>query len=154
MSHINFKNEADLLAYAARLSALIEPPCVIFLSGILGAGKTTFVRGFLRGLGFEGRVKSPTFTLVEDYILQNKLIYHFDVYRIHDPEELEWMGIRDYLEQAILLVEWPLRALDYLPKPDLHWRLEIASEGRDLILEEASDVGKRILAACLHDTTA
>jgi tRNA threonylcarbamoyladenosine biosynthesis protein TsaE len=142
---VNFKNETDLLDYAARLSGLIEPPCVIFLSGILGAGKTTFVRGFLRGLGFEGLVKSPTFTLVEDYVLQNKCIYHFDVYRLGDPEELEWMGIRDYLGKSILFVEWPERAQNYLPEPDLHWRLEITSEGRSLILERVSLVGQGIL---------
>jgi tRNA threonylcarbamoyladenosine biosynthesis protein TsaE len=146
MKQINFRNETELLAYAARLSTLIEPPCVIFLSGILGAGKTTFVRGFLQGLGFKGAVKSPTFTLVEDYLLQDKLIYHFDVYRIRDPEELEWMGIRDYFERAILLVEWPERAEGYLPQPDLHWRLEMASSGRNLILEAASHIGQRVLA--------
>src|SRR5437667_11760177 len=118
VNRINFKNEAELLAYAARLSTVVEPPCVIFLSGILGAGKTTFVRGFLSGLGFSGLVKSPTFTLVETYNLQNKFIYHFDLYRIHDPEELEWMGIRDYFDNAIVLIEWPERAIHELPKPD------------------------------------
>lgn len=138
---MHFKNEAELLSYAAKVAVLIKAPAVIFLSGHLGVGKTTFVRGFLRGLGFEGLVKSPTFTLVEDYFLQNQSIYHFDLYRIRDPEELEWMGIRDYLDHGILLVEWPERAIDYLPKPDLHWQLEIASGGRDLILIEASEVG-------------
>ncbi len=148
--YINFKNEAELRAYAAELSSWVEPPCVIFLSGSLGAGKTTFVRGFLRGLGFKGLVKSPTFTLVEDYVLQNKSIYHLDVYRIRDPEELESIGIRDYFNQTILIIEWPERAIDYLPKPDLYWRLEISpeGEGRNLILKEASDVGRRILAVC------
>jgi len=146
MQHIHFKNEAELLAYAAKIAHFVEPPTVIFLSGNLGVGKTTFVRGFLRELGFKDAVKSPTFTLVEDYFLQNKLIYHFDLYRINDPEELEWMGIRDYLEHAILLVEWPERALDCLPIPDLSWRLEIASEGgRNLILLEATERGKEVL---------
>lgn len=141
----HFKDETELLAYAARLSAVVEPPCVIFLSGILGAGKTTFVRAFLTGLGFSGLVKSPTFTLVETYSLQNKLIYHFDLYRIHDPEELEWMGIRDYFDKAVLLIEWPERAMNDLPEPDLYWRLEITPSGRDLILEKMSDVGQGIL---------
>jgi tRNA threonylcarbamoyladenosine biosynthesis protein TsaE len=145
VDRLYFKNEAALSAYAARLANLVVPPCVIFLSGSLGAGKTTFVRGFLRGLGFKGRVKSPTFTLVEEYFLQNKKIYHFDFYRICDPEELECMGIRDYFDEAVLLIEWPERASAYLPTPDLTYYLEILESGRALTCQPESEVGHEIL---------
>lgn len=142
---IYFKNKANLQTYAARLAVLVEPPCVIFLSGGLGAGKTTFAQGFLRGLGFKGRVKSPTFTLVEEYFIEDKKIYHFDFYRINDPEELVLMGVRDYFEKAIFLVEWPEYALTSLPKPDLNYQFEILENGRNLVVKEASVVGKEIL---------
>lgn len=137
------KRAVDLQAYAARLSTFILPPCIIFLFGNLGAGKTTFVRGFLKGLGFKGRVKSPTFTLVEEYFLEGKKIYHFDFYRVHDPEELAYMGLRDYFEDSIVFIEWPEYALDFLPAPDLIYHLKILKTGRELICEAGVKKGKR-----------
>ena len=142
---IYFENEASLQAYAARLASLVSPPCTIFLSGNLGVGKTTFARGFLRGLGFNGHVKSPTFTLVEEYFLQNKRVYHFDFYRIRDAEELECLGIRDYFDQAVLLIEWSEHVSAYLPLPDLMYRFEILGSGRRLVAEGISKIGRQIL---------
>ncbi|MDG1463386.1 MAG: tRNA (adenosine(37)-N6)-threonylcarbamoyltransferase complex ATPase subunit type 1 TsaE, partial [Gammaproteobacteria bacterium] len=99
---------------AAAIMKLSEGRFVIHLRGQLGAGKTTFSRGFLRGLGYEGKVPSPTYTLIEPYDLQPKPVYHMDLYRLHDGAELEFLGLEDLPENAILLIEWPERATDAL----------------------------------------
>lgn len=105
--------------------------CLVFLHGNLGAGKTTLVRGFLRAAGHKGTVKSPTYNLVEEYHLAGKIIYHFDLYRLKDPEELEWIGINDYLSQeAVCFIEWPEQGREYLPKPDISITLTAQQEGR------------------------
>ncbi|MBM4208331.1 MAG: tRNA (adenosine(37)-N6)-threonylcarbamoyltransferase complex ATPase subunit type 1 TsaE [Gammaproteobacteria bacterium] len=107
--------------------------CLVFLHGDLGAGKTTLVRGFLRAAGHKGTVKSPTYNLVEEYHLAGKTIYHFDLYRLKDPEELEWIGINDYLSQeAVCFIEWPEQGRKYLPKPDISITLTAQQEGRRL----------------------
>jgi tRNA threonylcarbamoyladenosine biosynthesis protein TsaE len=132
-STIILPNAVATEAFGNQLAAMIKPPTVIFLEGELGAGKTTLVRGFLRSFGYSDSVKSPTFTLVEPYQFETCQIYHFDLYRLNAPEELELMGVRDYFsEDAIILVEWPERGIGFLPKADLILTLSLMPEGRAL----------------------
>ncbi|MBD3647152.1 MAG: tRNA (adenosine(37)-N6)-threonylcarbamoyltransferase complex ATPase subunit type 1 TsaE [Pseudomonadales bacterium] len=112
-------------------------------AGELGAGKTTLCRGIRRGLGIEGAVKSPTFTLVEPYETPTLRIFHFDLYRLEDPEELEYIGVDDYFgDDCRCLIEWPERGEGYLPACDLGIRLEIAADGREAILQPRTDRGR------------
>ena len=108
-----------------------QPRGLVWLDGELGAGKTTLVRGWLRALGYDGAVKSPTYTLVEPYAIAGQEIYHFDLYRLSDPGELELMGVRDYLSpENLCLVEWPHRGDGLVPEPELCIHLEAAGSGR------------------------
>ena len=116
-----------------QLWTLIPARALVFLCGNLGVGKTTLVRGYLRAGGFLGTVKSPTYTLVEEYALGERKICHFDLYRINDPEELEWIGIRDYLSQeGDCFVEWPDKGKGYLVEPDITLELSLEGMGRRL----------------------
>lgn len=119
--------------YGAALWTILPETGVIFLQGDLGMGKTTLVRGFLRGAGFMGAVKSPTFTLVEEYSLEERKIFHFDLYRLNDPEELEWMGIRDYFApNSLCFIEWAERGQGYLPTADAIISLSVQGLGRNI----------------------
>ena len=123
--NLTLNNEEDTQNLAAVLAAHFNAG-VIYLIGDLGAGKTTLTRYWLQAMGHKGAVKSPTYTLVEPYTIQNKDIFHFDLYRLNDPYELELMGIRDYLEtpNALFLFEWPSKGGDEIPQADLVINIE------------------------------
>lgn len=126
-------DESETLSFGKELLAQLKPGMLVFLIGELGAGKTTLARGILRAAGHMGVVKSPTYTIVEEYNLNGIALNHFDLYRLGDPEELEWMGIRDYMnENSICLVEWPDRGKGVLPEPDLMISLFKKSGGREV----------------------
>jgi len=119
---------------------------VVFLEGNLGAGKTTLCRGLLRGLGHSGAVKSPTYTLVEPYELGERTLNHFDLYRLGDPEELEYMGIRDYFKVGdVCVIEWPERGGGVLPEPDLRVTVTVDGSGRRARLHNGTSLGERWL---------
>lgn len=129
-----------MLAQGVSVAQRFPSGGLITLHGDLGVGKTTLVRGLLRGLGHTGTVKSPTYTLVESYHLAGRDIFHFDLYRLAEPEELAYIGIRDYLRaDALCLVEWPEKATGVLPAADLRIYLRHNGDARDIFFEE----GKR-----------
>jgi len=135
-------NEAETLQFGHQFAGQLQDGCVVYLHGELGAGKTTLVRGILQGLGHQGRVKSPTYTLVETYELSGLTICHFDLYRLADPEELEYMGVRDYFSaQTIVLIEWPERGQHMLPPADIDINLAYNGEGRLLSCRAGSRKG-------------
>jgi len=135
-----------MLAFGSDLAHAIDDGGVIHLHGDLGAGKTTLVRGILRGMGHQGTVKSPTYTLVEPYTIGKREIYHFDLYRLCDAEELEYMGIRDYFHaHSLCLLEWPEKGEGFLPKADLIIEIQYLPEGRDLCCRAKTPLGHEIL---------
>lgn len=143
---IDLPDEASTLALGKQLANSVPESCLIFLQGDLGAGKTTLVRGFLQGFGFQGAVRSPTYALVEPYQINQKQIFHFDLYRLEDPEELEYIGIRDYFAQtAISLIEWPERAKNLLPTADLTCYIRANSTSRAATLAATSPCGRHII---------
>ena len=149
MRTLQLRGEREQVNFGRHLAAATGSRALIFLEGDLGAGKTTLVRGFLRGRGHEGNVKSPTYTLIEPYELASGPCYHLDLYRLGDPGELEYLGLREMLqEQAVLLVEWPDRGKGWLPACDLEIRLSYTQDGnaREALLTPHSVLGREIIS--------
>jgi tRNA threonylcarbamoyladenosine biosynthesis protein TsaE len=133
---IQLQDEQATVAIGAALAELLPKKGLVFLRGPLGAGKTTLVRGLLRALGHIGSTKSPTYTIVEPYELADGNVYHFDLYRIADPEELEYLGFRDYIaDQSLCLIEWPEKGKDFLPQADMELNLAYEGEARTIQLK-------------------
>ncbi len=139
-------DENATIALAQRLAARLKPGMVIYLQGDLGAGKTTLVRGMLNALGYGGRVKSPTYTLVEPYHAAGLDLRHFDLYRLRDEEEWEAAGFRDEFNgQNIFLIEWPENAQGLLPPADMEIVFEILEHGRNVKIHANTEMGKQCL---------
>jgi tRNA threonylcarbamoyladenosine biosynthesis protein TsaE len=148
--HTHLSDEAATLALGASLSRCLEPGLVFYLRGELGAGKTTLVRGVLRGLGYAGRVKSPTYALVELYEVSRLDLHHFDFYRFHDPREWIDAGFRETFNgRSVSLIEWPEKAGGLLAPADVEIALESSGSGRNASLQSSSPQGDRCLA-CLE----
>ncbi|WP_285164098.1 tRNA (adenosine(37)-N6)-threonylcarbamoyltransferase complex ATPase subunit type 1 TsaE [Shewanella goraebulensis] len=142
----NLQDEQATIELGVTLSLWVSAPLVIYLTGDLGAGKTTLSRGLIQGLGHAGNVKSPTYTLVEPYELKNMDVFHFDLYRLLDPEELEYMGIRDYFtDKSISIIEWPDRGHGLLPDADLAIHLSYQGEQRQVELSGLTPSGQLIV---------
>ena len=141
-------DEEATTALGAELAKALAPGLVIYLNGDLGAGKTTLARALLRALGHQGKVKSPTYTLVEIYAVSSLYLYHFDFYRFNDPNEWHEAGFREYFnENSVCLVEWPEKAGDLLPPADIEIGLSVAGLGRQVQITVGTEKGRRCLNA-------
>ncbi|WP_395479741.1 tRNA (adenosine(37)-N6)-threonylcarbamoyltransferase complex ATPase subunit type 1 TsaE [Candidatus Curculioniphilus buchneri] len=144
---ISLSNKQATSTLGSVLATTCQQSCVIYLYGDLGVGKTTFCRGFLYTLGYIGHVKSPTYTLIESYILLNWTVYHFDLYRLVDAIELELIGIRDYFNKTSLcLIEWPQHGIGLLPTADISLTFHYQTNGRIAEIEAFTTTGVNLLA--------
>lgn len=145
-SEFHFTDEPAVELWAQQFAVLLRPPLHLYFSGELGVGKTTLIRAILRALGVQGRIKSPSFAIVESYEVNEILIYHLDLYRIADPEALEYIGIYDYLAaKALCFIEWPERGGDLIPTADLSFSLSMATQGRECKITANTPRGKQVL---------
>ncbi len=135
-------NDDATLSLGAQLAPFLQGGLTVFLHGQLGAGKTTLVRGMLRGLGYREKVRSPTYNLVETYKISRLYWYHFDLYRFSDPDEWEDAGFREYFNSdSICLIEWPEKAAEFLKPPDLDITLEYTNPGRIITISANTEAG-------------
>jgi tRNA threonylcarbamoyladenosine biosynthesis protein TsaE len=149
---LHLPDEAATARLGGRLAACLAPGMRLYLHGELGTGKTTLVRGLLRALGFQGRVKSPTYSLVELYVVSRLHLYHFDFYRFIDPEELSDAGLSEYFAgDGVCVVEWPDKAGDAIPPPDIELTLTHAGKERDVRIRALSEAGKRCVTGLPDD---
>lgn len=142
--------EADTEALGGALAACLRPGLQIWLQGHLGSGKTTLVRGLLRKCGFGGKVKSPTYTLIEPYTVSSLDFYHFDFYRFNSPEEYLDAGLDEYFgNTGVCVVEWPDKAFPYLPAADLEVRIEADGDGRSVAITAHTGAGRTCVTELL-----
>jgi len=140
---LTLADETATLLLGAQFAQVLHPGLVIFLNGDLGAGKTTLARGILRGLGYQGKVKSPTYNLVELYKISKLYLYHFDFYRFEEPTEWEDAGFREYFNaDSICLVEWPVKANGLLPQADLNFLFHLSDPGRTVEISAGTEAGR------------
>jgi tRNA threonylcarbamoyladenosine biosynthesis protein TsaE len=140
MKQLTINSLAEMQEFSHNILTNLAKGSMVFLIGDLGAGKTAFVRSALRSIGYQGTVKSPTYTLLETYSFSQYKIAHFDLYRLADPEELEYMGFRDFLDgETICFVEWPSQGQGFLPAPDLTLELKVEGEKRHISLQAHSE---------------
>lgn len=151
--HTHLSNEEATLSFGTILSKALSPHLVLWLEGNLGSGKTTLTRGILRGLGYNGKVKSPTYTLIEPYAISRLNLYHFDFYRFTSPEEFLDAGLDEYFSgTGICIVEWPDKAQPYLPLPDIIITLSPDSGGRQIQITAESFAGRQCLRNIIHSS--
>ncbi|HET6564932.1 MAG TPA: tRNA (adenosine(37)-N6)-threonylcarbamoyltransferase complex ATPase subunit type 1 TsaE [Xanthomonadales bacterium] len=142
------EDEAAMVRLAHDFGQVLQAPIVIYLQGDLGAGKTTFARALIQGLGYSGRVKSPTYGLLESYQVGGFDFLHLDLYRIQDPAELEYLAIADqFTQRGVLLVEWPEKAFTVLPSADIRIKINEIDSGRSMEIVAESEIGRAVIAA-------
>ncbi|MBV1870594.1 MAG: tRNA (adenosine(37)-N6)-threonylcarbamoyltransferase complex ATPase subunit type 1 TsaE [Gammaproteobacteria bacterium] len=143
---VTLADDAETISWGSKIALTLQKGAIVYLQGELGAGKTTLCRGILRAYGHAGAVKSPTYTIIEPYELECVNVYHFDLYRMLDPEEWEYLGVDDYFSpKNVCLVEWPDKGRDYLPACDVTITLEYLNKGRRMTVESHSQRGGKIL---------
>lgn len=147
---IQLPTEEETVKVAMEMARCIQTPLLMTFRGEIGAGKTTFIRAMLRAIGVKSAIKSPTFSLVESYLVRDLHIHHFDLYRIHDEEELDYIGFRDYFgTNALCCIEWPEHGASYLTRVDIEFSLKTLDKGRKLEIIASSAIGRDVIS-CLE----